>query len=163
MATPTYDLLDSTTLSSNASSVTFTSIDQSYRDLIIVFAGGPTSSISSQQLTFNGDGMFASGYSSVYALGGGSSASSNSKADSTEFTLQMHNSLINMSIVQIMDYSQTDKHKTCLIRNDSPNKSFSEMRAFRYARTTAISSVTFYEETFDWRSGSTFHLYGITA
>ncbi len=73
MATPTYHLIDSTVLSSSASSVTFSSISQDYRDLILV-ATGTTSTATYRAVQLNGD--TGSNYSYVNAAGDGSATNS---------------------------------------------------------------------------------------
>ena len=156
MATPTYDLLDSVTLASSASSVTFSSIDQSYGDLIFVFEG-TGSSTGYSTLQVNGD--TASNYSQVEMRGNGSSASS------LAFTA---NTLINRPVFisgnrvmltsQLMDYSATDKHKTVLSRGGTENTETVAIAA-RWANTAAITSITMNFSNF--AAGSTFYLYGI--
>tara|TARA_R110000782_G_scaffold2203_2_gene8656 strand:- start:677 stop:1159 length:483 start_codon:yes stop_codon:yes gene_type:complete len=54
MATPTYTLIQTTTLGSSAQSVTFATIDQSFADLVLVVSGDLGSS-GSMVCTLNGD------------------------------------------------------------------------------------------------------------
>jgi hypothetical protein len=64
MATPTYDLIDSVTLSSSATSVTFSSITQDYRDLILVCEASSNNSPAGFYGRYNGD--TANNYHTVF-------------------------------------------------------------------------------------------------
>jgi len=152
----TYIPLQTITLGSAASSVTFASIPQTYRDLVLVVSGGVSApSTVSVEIYPNGD---SSNGSLVWMQGNGSSASS-STSSRIFFVLAANNS---SSIIQFMDYSATDKHKTMLIRDNNPD----DVRggAARWASTTAISSLTLTDasgQTFD--AGTVFSIYGIAS
>ena len=162
MATPTYDLLDSVTLSSSSSSVTFSSIDQSYRDLILVSSIN-ASATSYFYLRFNSDS--SSSYSTVN-MGGDGGATNSFATTATQSYLNFYQSASttepNGSITQIMDYSQTDKHKSVLVRNNTASKVV-EARASRWANTAAITSLSVTASTGNFTAGSTFYLYGVAA
>jgi len=161
MATPTYDLLDSTTLSASASSVTFTSIDQSYRDLVLVI--DVINADSGNKAVFcqlNGD--TGSNYPYVRMAGNGTSTSS--FVVSTDFHLNLSNtndSTTSIGIAHFMDYSATDKHKTVLSRQNRVG--LVSAKAHRYANTDAITSMLFFLNSGDIASGSTLSLYGIAS
>ena len=160
MATPTYDLLDSTTLTSSASSVTFSSISQDYRDLVLVFDAKTELYAGLWPIYFNSD-TTASNYNRVFMRGDGSSTSSQTSNTSTFYSV---NTVNGQNIMQIMDYSATDKHKTVLTRSNLPD-SYVYAIAGRWANTSAITSITLetgYVES-PWATGSTFHLYGIAS
>lgn len=164
MATPTYDLLDSVTLSSSASSVTFSSIDQSYRDLILVaeFAGGNGDFYP--RLRFNSDS--GANYSYVEMRGNGSSANSYNGGSETGAQLNgAYASISNpaMYVVEIMDYSATDKHKTLLSRSNRANQMVNAM-VNRWANTSAISNIQLYSSNGNtMASGATLYLYGVSS
>ena len=153
----TYDLLDSTTLASSASSVTFSSISQDYRDLVLV-ADGTTTTDRQPALTFNG--LESSIYSSV-DMGATSGPFSSSTSD-TRFRISTSGSAWSTqktsTIIQIMDYTATDKHKSVLIRSNNVTNGVYAM-AGRCATTAAIHTLRF--ETSSFEAGTTFHLYGI--
>ena len=155
MATPTYELIETTTLTSSASSVTFTSITQDYRDLVVV-TDASNSSGEDFFLTLNAD---TSNYTSVRMRGNGSSAFSR-----TQTTRQFANIYTDASnsITQIMDYSATDKHKTILSRSGLATSTVWAY-ALRYASTSAITSVKLEPAGGTLNSGSTFSLYGIAS
>lgn len=157
----TYDLLDSTTLTSSASSVTFSSISQGYRDLVLV-ATGTTSTATYRAVQLNGD--TGSNYSYVNAAGDGSAT--NSYAGTTtrvfwDFYQASSTSVIAQAQIQILDYSATDKHKPILVRNGGADESV-EMRAVRWANTSAVTSLSFLASG-NYNAGSTFYLYGIAS
>ena len=153
MATPTYDLLDSTTLGTAAASVTFSSIDQSYGDLILVFRGSAASD-DYLGLQFNSDttssysvvrayNTLSGTFNAIYGLIGSGDGS-----------------IDNLQIVQIMDYSATDKHKTFLSRSN--NTGYVAMHAGRWANTSAITSVKIMTGLgANYVAGSTFQLFGV--
>ena len=150
MATETYIPLATTTLASSASSVTFSSIDQSYGDLILIVV--PSNAMQGY-LRFNADS--GSNYSFVYMRGTGSSAQSSAGSGSFELIDTGANEL---GKVEIMDYSATDKHKSTLNRSSRDRV---VAKAGRWANTSAITSISVTGATGDFSAGSTFSLYGI--
>ena len=168
MATPTYDLLDSTTLASSASSVTFSSISQDYRDLVLVInvKGASGSSTIGVAARFNGD--TSGNYSYVTMQGDGSSANSYSSTGETYASfvtgILPDETNAGLFIAQIMDYSATDKHKTMLSRGNQASDEVGAS-ANRWASTSAISSVTTLctNPADNFATGSTFYLYGIAS
>ena len=160
MATPTYTLIDSVTLSSSATTVTFSSIDQSYRDLVLVEETIGTGSSVNGYHRFNSDS--GSNYSYVFMLGNGSSTSSSS-ATSTEF-YGANASATNKGFArhQILDYSATDKHKTILTIRTSEQADIMAL-AQRWANTSAVTSLSITTPLNQFAAGTTFHLYGISA
>lgn len=168
MPTPTYDLIASNVLSSSASSVTFSSIPATYRDLIIVLVTGTTSAGSSAQIRFNSD--TGSNYSWVRMQGNGSSTTSASSTSSflpVSGNLYTDTGLTYNSIIQIMDYSATDKHKSVIHRvNQTTEPTYGGVgtaaHASRWANTSAINTILIYTGG-SFVSGSTFYLYGIVS
>ena len=69
-----------------------------------------------------------------------------------------------LNIMQIMDYSATDKHKTALVRANLSTKQVSAA-ALRWANTSAITSIQVTHGTggSNYTAGSTFALYGIAS
>lgn len=162
MATPTYDLLDSVTLSSSASSVTFSSIDQSYRDVVlIVEALGNASSAANVLVTFNSDS--GSNYPYVGMSGNGSTAISFTGTSTSISGFGSDGTTRVLSSFQINDYSVTDKHKPVLVRANRPD-SVVQARAARWANTSAVTTVTITDNLANgYAAGSTFYLYGVAA
>lgn len=166
MPTPTYDLLASNVLSSNATSVTFSSLNTigaGYRDLILV-ANGSSLSDFYPRVRFNGD--TANNYFHVNMEGNGAGLGS---FFGQENGLQIANgvwwatSQRNILICNFFDFATTDKHKTTLTRNNRADRG-TEALAGRWASTSAITSIEFYSSNgASIASGSSFYLYGIVS
>jgi hypothetical protein len=167
MPTPTYTPLATVTLASGASSVTFSSIPATYRDLVLVSVVAQVNN-TGHQMRANGD--TGSNYSLVQMFGDGSTATSNSGTLAYFTPFVNNNPATNtgspvMGMTQIMDYSATDKHKTILCTN-SGLSGLSPMvarSAFRWANTAAITTLVAFAVSGDIAAGSTFNLYGIAA
>jgi len=156
MPTPTYTALANVTLGSSASSVTFSSIPATYRDLIFVFSGVVSAGGGEVvRITFNGDGNSAN-YSAVFANGDGSTTSSGTNA--RRFGLMYASR--SQTVASFMDYSATDKHKTYLSRTGGASNAL-EMIAGRWANTAAITSFQVFPDANGFASGSTLSLYGV--
>ena len=158
MPTPTYIALATTTLGSAASSVTFSSIPGTYRDLVFVMSGTSTTATDvTMQINNNSDNI----YTSVRMLGDGTNASSSTTSGTSGTWLRFSApSVIGSNRVQFMDYAQTDKHKTMLIRTDNSN-SLTAARAARWGSTNAITSFKVTSDSGNFSVGSTFSLYGV--
>lgn len=156
MATVTYTPLQTITLSSTATSVTFASIPSTYRDLVLVVECS-ASSDTLARIQFNGDTTDGN-YSFVYALGTGSSTASGSSS-SYPFG-SVNSSTTTNAIVHIMDYSATDKHKPCLDRDQESGQNV-VFRAARWKNNDAITQVLVKPDTGSFSIDSSFSLYGI--
>jgi peptide methionine sulfoxide reductase MsrA len=160
MPTPTYTALANITLGSSASSVTFSSIPATYRDLILVATAQSTPTPAGFLVNFNGD--TGSNYTTVVMTGVASAAETFTSGQLTYF-VQIPSDAQNVLIAQFLDYSATDKHKTYLSRNNSKGEGV-EASAGRWANTAAITSMVFTCSGGDtWASGSGFSLYGIAS
>jgi hypothetical protein len=158
MPTPTYTALANITLGSSASSVTFSSIPATYRDLIFVVSG-TVSTANACYLYFNADEADTL-YSRVLMYGDGSSALSLSRSDHN--ILEM-GTVQTTAIAQVMDYSATDKHKTSLSRG-GPANALTLGQASRWANTAAITTAKIKTSgAFTFQTGTTFALYGIAS
>jgi hypothetical protein len=151
---------------SGVSSLTFSSISQSYRDLILIGQVGNTGTTGFGGV-FNGDN--GSNYSYIYASGDGSSPGSGAASSQAVANFGANawstGSLDLTYVIHLMDYSATDKHKTFLARADGRSGSTStSMNAGRWANTAAITSVRIQGlGSSNFVSGSTFALYGIAS
>lgn len=156
--------LANTTVGTSAT-VTFGSIPATYRDLrIIIRVGGTTSTGSG--ITFNSDTNYSANYSRVVMTGNGTSASSftnsgagNPAANHDAGALRTDGQLI----IDILDYSATDKHKTFLSRQDAAGNETTAL-AGRWASTSAITSIMLANDSGGGlSSGTTISLYGIVS
>jgi hypothetical protein len=160
MPTPTYKALATVTLGSSASSVTFSSIPATYRDLVIVVAGTNSTS-SGLYLRLNGD--TGANYTAVYAYGTGSSVvSATNIVINGLYVGNFTNAGQSVSTNHLMDYSATDKHKTMLGRGSDPSN-FVIMQATRWANTTAVTSVQVLPASGTMSTGMTISMYGIAS
>jgi hypothetical protein len=154
MPTPTYTLIDSVTLASSASSVTFSSIDQSFGDLVISISSTGSGNTYGR---FNGD--TSSSYSMVSMGSDGSGSQSYNFTEAyARFSIASRGSTPSTYIVQLNDYSATDKHKIWLSRENIANSYVSAI-AGRWANTAAITSIELHSGTYD--AGSVISIYGI--
>jgi hypothetical protein len=167
MPTATYTPLANVTLGSSASSVTFSSIPATYRDLILVFEGSVNTGDRVVAIRFNSDS--GSNYSRVQMAGTGSSTSSSPlSGTATDFYYQATASQQTNAVVQIMDYTATDKHKSMVSRANTP-AAYVFANAHRWASTAAITSLQVFPATGSYGAngsfniGSTFSLYGVIA
>ena len=158
MATQTYVALATTTLASATGSITFSSIPATYRDLVLVVSF-QTSTDTSLFVRFNSDS--GSNYSLVRMWGTGSSTASDSQTQTyADMEAGTTSGQINTSILQIMDYSATDKHKTILYRS---NQNLVAAGAQRWANTSAINNISIDTSIGTFNVGTTFSLFGIEA
>lgn len=160
MAT-TYEPIATTTLSSAASSVTFSSIASTYTDLVIVISGSQSGGSGDFiGLQYNSD--TASNYSNTYVLGNGTAASSGRAANNTNSRFGAFYSDQCNAIVSIQNYANATTYKTALGRSNSAgNNTIAMVNLWR--STAAITSVKVLIETNNFATGSTFTLYGIKA
>jgi len=160
MPEPTYTALATVTLGSSASSVTFSSIPATYRDLVVVIS--PTTSVDGTEVLMRVNGDTGSNYAFVYALGTGSTTFSAAGTAASFGLLLGRTSRVTNVLVNLMDYSATDKHKTILQR-DNDSGWTTVMRAGRWANTAAINTIVVSTSSGTFNSGSTFNLYGIAS
>lgn len=160
MPTSTYIPLATTTLASSTATVTFSSIPSSYRDLIVVCNFSNTADAEEViYLKFNGD---SSNGSMVGMRGNGSSAVSYTLGSMFMSYAGGVRTTKGNAIIQIQDYSATDKHKTSLVRADISSTK-TEAMANRWASTSAVTSVSLVCQSTPFAIGSTFSLIGIEA
>lgn len=157
MPTNTYTALATLTLTSTDSEISFASIPATYRDLVLI-CSATASSGQDIVIKLNGD---ASNYSRVYAYGSGSGSGA-SGADSSNGWGVVRTSASN-TVLQIMDYSATDKHKTVLSRLNGASDYGTAMIAGRWASTAAVNAVSASVASGTFSAGSTFSLYGIAS
>ena len=159
MAKATYTLIDSVTLSGTTSSISFTNPDTSYGDLVLVADYGITSQ-GQAEMRING-GTTNHYWVNMYGTGGSYSSAAGSSANYIPLSYGAFSNPGHtpMAIVQILDYSATDKHKFVLVRNGNGDTGV-EAVAGVVAATSAVTTILVYASS-QFTSGSTFFLYGI--
>jgi len=160
----TYEPIESKTLATAVSTVTFSSIPQTYTDLMLIFSGNCASgSIESVPMRFNGD--TASNYSYQILDGNGSSASAGLASSATFMTTSLViSSEVSNNIWHIFNYSNATTFKTILGRGNVAG-SYVRFGCGMWRKTPeAITSITvFHAGSINFVVGSTFTLYGIKA
>jgi hypothetical protein len=168
----TYVALDQVTLESNGGPVTFSNIPQTYTDLRIVISGGFTN--SGYLIGFrvgNGSVDTSSNYSYVTGRGPTTSAMRKNNMTFGGLLSQGSNTLNNVVIVDLMNYSSTSTNKTWLSRYGS-SSIHAEMVNGLWRSNSAINIISIAEcgdggsgtfNTGNLLAGSTFTLYGIKA
>ena len=150
-------------LSGATSSLTFSSIPATYRDLIVVFLGAGSTDLEGR-IRLNSD--TGSNYNYVRMSGSGSAATSTSATSQTSgFVSAIAKATTTGALqlnINIMDYSATDKHTTIISRADQAANG-TEAFANRWANTAAVTSVQILTSTGNFAAGSTFSLYGVIA
>ena len=156
MSTPTYIALATISLTSSTSNITFGSIPNTYRDLVLV-----------GYYQLDGSGVLVHRFNGSNAnldrLRAGALASLNVYADyGSDDNIGEWNSgdSWNSVIINIFDYPTTDKHKTGLMRNDGVLRTW--MYSFRWADTAAVTSYSIATNK-AFISGTRFTLYGIAS
>jgi hypothetical protein len=161
----TYEPIATQTLSSSVSSVTFSSIPQTYTDLVIVQSAFVANQMDTR-IQFNGD--TATNYSWTVLFGSGSAAGSYRESNKTAIPTGYY-SQIDISpatstfIIQIMNYSNATTNKTVLTRgNNAASGRGVDAIVGLWRSTAAITSVALnVDATHQYTSGSTFTLYGV--
>lgn len=161
-----YDLIASNVLGSATSAVTFSSIPQTYRDLVFTISGQATTGLIYAYITTSNN---TGTYNYVYATGRGSNSTATGAPGDNKIQVPgdssyWGNTLFTSVVGNVMDYSTSDKHKTFLIRSGATTSSGAvEMMAARYPSTSAITSLTFTMNAGNWATNTAFYLYGIVS
>jgi len=149
---------------SGASSVTFSSIPQTYTDLVLIYSGkGSATGNGLYGDVGNGSIDTGSNYSYTHLQGNGSVTNSNRATNNTLFTLTNYvdSGYDDNIIVNYQNYSNTSTYKTILLRANSANTGVAATVAL-WRSTAAINVVYVYLSGGTFTAGSTFTLYGIS-
>jgi pantothenate kinase len=161
----TYEPVTTTTLSSAASTITFSSIPATWTDLRLVFVVSSTSTATNFQVQLNSD--TATNYSSTYLNGNGTAASSgrNTSATNIQFTdvTATSTTVPQMYTMDIFSYAGATFKTVLGTSSQDYNGSGSTASIVGlYRSTSAITSITLKTSgvpTFS--TGTTATLYGI--
>ena len=162
MATNTYVALQTQTLTSNAASVTFTSINQGYTDLVLVAAVKNTAN-TGDEVAFRVNGDTASNYSRVRIYGDGTNPGTSKSSGITKGALGI-NSTTEFSVItaNFQNYSNATTYKSVISRGAAAG--YTSMYASLWRSISAITSITILPESgTTFTTGSTLTLYGILA
>lgn len=164
----TYDCIATTTLSSAVLNVTFSSIPQTYTNLVAVINGGASTQTFAWVNTggnISGSGLFSD--TRVYGTGTDIVSLRRSGQDECVITpvgeSEVNNSLNWHAILYVFSYSNTTTFKTFLSRTGRAASSTTTTVGLR-RDTSAINTLQFdLSSTNTWNIGTTFSLYGIKA
>lgn len=161
----TYEPIASTTLSSDAANVEFTSLSGTYTDLIVVCSTIATAA-NDIRLTVNGSG--GTNYSYTHLRGNGSAASSARASNNGNMNIGaplsgQSSSNYTVTKFSIMSYANTNVFKTVLFESGLAGTEV--LRGVGLWRSTdSITSVKVAcDSTAQFKIGSSFAVYGIKA
>lgn len=168
----TYEPIATTTLSSTASQVSFTSISGTYTDIVAVcLIKATTGTNETLKIQVNGD--TGNNYSCTYLQGSASDGAYSARASNISLILGQANnngiptgaSTFGSFISHFMNYANTTTYKTVLSRGNSLGSPGDATGAAvsLWRSTSAITSIRFFVNTGNFDTGSTFTLYGIKA
>ena len=173
MPSPTYTLIASNTLSSSAASVTFSSIPNTYTDLVLKYSARQTGTSDVQdsiQIGVNGAPSGTS-FSTTRLRGNGSAASSNRSSNSSNYNLEQGatagGNVANtfaQGEIYIPSYtaSQNKPASSFTAHEDNASLAYLRANASLWRSTSAITSLVLQLESGqNFISGSSFFLYGI--
>ena len=161
----TYEPIATTTLGSNASDITFSTIPSTYTDLVLVVNGYLTVD-DNVFLQFNGD--TGSNYSFTILRGDGSSATSTRDSNKTLLLIDFDKffnsyTATGNTISSIQNYSNNTTYKTVLTRTNGVTSGATQARVGLWRDTSIITSVKVGVASGNFVAGATFTLYGIKA
>jgi hypothetical protein len=165
MATNTYVALDKVTVGTATSSITFSSIPQTYTDLVMVINTKQTAT-PNRWTTIRLNSDTGTNYSYTSLEGSGSAASSYRESNQTRGAINFKTSTTNwgQNTVHFQNYSNSTTYKTWISRGDSSDNGPCAIVGL-WRSTSAVTSILITLEgsgqNFD--VGSTFSLYGIAA
>lgn len=157
-AGPTYTTIASTSLPSGSSSIVFSSIPQTYTDLQLIFSGTVATGATNPLFYLNGDTGNNYGYTRWYAFGTGRGSDSNNNGN---YYIGDITQTYNLSIVDVMNYTNTTSWKTMITRGHIVDSSES-LIVGTWRSTAAINSITI-SNAQNFLTGTTVTLVGIKA
>ena len=157
----TYTPIATQTVGSSTGTVSFTSIPQTYTDLVLIAFYQGANDLCAQ---LNGDS--GTNYSDTFLSGTGSSAVSlrNSNVNRMVFDQYAYpptSSSFAVGITHFMNYSNSTTYKTVLTRTSSTYGTEAAVNLWR--NTSAITSIVLFINGANINAGTTFTLYGIAS
>lgn len=161
----TYEPIATTTLGSDSTSVVFSSIPQTYTDLVMVFEGYNTVA-SAMDFEYEANGDSGNNYSETAVWGNGSTAYSNRHSNyGGGIAGTIYNNTRGTVIANFMNYSNSTTYKTCISRSSNAGNLVGASVSL-WRNTAAITSLNFNQpagQSGKFAAGSTFTLYGIAS
>ena len=167
-----YDLLETTTLATSASSVSFTGLGSysDYAHLQIRWVGRGDAAVITSDATMRVNSDSGSNYAQHYLRGDGSTVTSDASTSRTNFTVgtvPFGSSTANafgVAVIDILDFSSANKNTTFRIFSGDTITNQVALRSGLYISTSAITSLELFGSTVggrNWNTGTRFSLYGI--
>jgi hypothetical protein len=161
----TYTPIATTTLGSVATSYTFSSIPNTYTDLVLVMNSIADSTAFHIYARYNSDS--GSNYSQTILYGDGTSAGSTRETSQAQSRFSYGGAVRTTSptttIVNFENYSNTTTYKTVIARNGRASDGTDAVISL-WRSTAAINSIQIFNSaSVNFAVGSTFTLYGIAA
>jgi len=173
-AAGSYELIQSSILTSTATSVTFSSIPQDYKHLqlrVVSKTGGTSNNFENWLATYNN--VSTSNQSAHFLFGDGSNVYSSAITNwdqqfvgvtATSSSTTFNANEFATSIIDVLDYSSTTKNKTTRsftgVTGGTSGKRVALYSSLLQS-TTAITSIRLDASSVNWAIGSRFSLYGI--
>ncbi|CAB4140028.1 hypothetical protein UFOVP404_5 [uncultured Caudovirales phage] len=155
----TYEPIATSTLGSNQTTVTFSSIAGTYTDIIVVIDA--TSTGDNVLARVNGD--TGNNYSFTRLSGNGTSATS-ARGSNTNYLNFDGAAYLTTGrstwVIQFMNYSNTTTNKTIISRGNNAAVGV-DANINLWRSTSAITSISFIATSNAYQTGSTFTLYGV--
>jgi len=162
LVTGSYDSIATVTASGGETSLTFSSIPQTYKHLQIRYIARSTSGgVSNITSTFNSS---STGYAYHGLYGDGTSALAQAASSTVNLLTGVINSTANIfsvGVIDILDYANTNKYKTLRDLNgaDWNGSGYAVLYSGLWQNTAAINSISFGNATF--AQYTSFALYGV--
>jgi hypothetical protein len=164
-----FESIATTTLSTTAASITFSSIPATYTHLQIRMIARDTRAVTLEGFVVQFNSDTAGNYSDHSVYGDGSSAAAYANTSATfmsPYAIASANATANVfgvSVIDILDYANTNKYKTirALTGVDNNGSGAVGLASGNWRNTAAITSVTVGAQVGTWVANSSFALYGI--
>ena len=170
-ASNTYEPIATTTLTSAVPSVTFGSIPQTYTDLVLIMSPANNTSVQDGTELFSINSDTGTNYSFTELYGSGSVAASIRRSNTAYIGLSFFTTIdttlgSTTNVTHFMNYSNTTTNKTILNRANNLGSTYAgtSLIVGLWRSTAAITSFSVRPGgSTNFKSGSTFTLYGIKA
>lgn len=161
----TYEPIASTTLASGTAIVTFSSIPQTYTDIVCIYDAA--SSVAQDPFSrVNGDSGTNYAYQAITGNGGADSAQQASSQTSLSLNYFGSDSTTlgnNLRKIHFLNYANTNVYKQVIARGGRGNTDGVSFTINTWINTAAITSISFHTGSGTYSVGSKFSLYGIKA
>jgi hypothetical protein len=156
----TYDNIATTTLTTTATSITFSSIPATYTDLVLVVTALASTGTQSIDLIFNSDS--GSNYSQTRIVGNGSTATSsrNSNLSFMRVASAVSTTIPGLSITHIFSYAGSTNKTVLTSESEDQNGSGSTTQRVQLWRNTAAINRIDLNNT-SLAAGTTATIYGV--